>query len=76
TTTAYPNVQENLKLPTEDQVILEEPTNSTETLSSLQNLDKDLSFTDQFFMEKPHKEESGKTNDVTKVLSMVLVPIH
>ncbi|GKA26685.1 retrovirus-related pol polyprotein from transposon TNT 1-94 [Tanacetum coccineum] len=25
TTTAYPNVQENLKLPTEDQVILEEP---------------------------------------------------
>ncbi|GKG34097.1 hypothetical protein Tco_0434256, partial [Tanacetum coccineum] len=25
TTTAYPNVQENLKLPTEDQVILQEP---------------------------------------------------
>ncbi|GJW14981.1 hypothetical protein Tco_0019114 [Tanacetum coccineum] len=25
TTTAYPNVQENLKLPTEDQVIIEEP---------------------------------------------------
>ncbi|GJW65198.1 retrovirus-related pol polyprotein from transposon TNT 1-94 [Tanacetum coccineum] len=46
TPTAYPNVQENLKLPTEDQVILEEPASSTETLSSLQNLDKDLSFTD------------------------------
>ncbi|GKC21506.1 hypothetical protein Tco_1023656 [Tanacetum coccineum] len=46
TTTAYPNVQENLKLPTEDQVILEEPASSTGTLSSLQNLDKDLSFTD------------------------------
>ncbi|GJZ06929.1 retrovirus-related pol polyprotein from transposon TNT 1-94 [Tanacetum coccineum] len=46
TITAYPNVQENLKLPTEDQVILEEPASSTGTLSSLQNLEKDLSFTD------------------------------
>ncbi|GJT14931.1 retrovirus-related pol polyprotein from transposon TNT 1-94 [Tanacetum coccineum] len=51
TTTAYPNVQENLKLPTEDQVILEEPASSMGTLSLLQNLDKDLSFTDKFFME-------------------------
>ncbi|GJV57619.1 retrovirus-related pol polyprotein from transposon TNT 1-94 [Tanacetum coccineum] len=76
TTTAYPNVQENLKLPTEDQVILEEPASSTGTLSSLQNLDKDLSFTDQFFMEKPHEEESGKTNAETEVQSMVSVPIH
>ncbi|GJX19877.1 hypothetical protein Tco_0222554 [Tanacetum coccineum] len=46
TITAYTNVQENLKLPTEDQVILEEPASSTRTLSSLQNLEKDLSFTD------------------------------
>ncbi|GJU18909.1 retrovirus-related pol polyprotein from transposon TNT 1-94 [Tanacetum coccineum] len=60
TTTAYPNVQENLKLLTEDQVILEEPPSSTKTLSSLQNLDKYLSFTDQFFMEKPQEEEQGK----------------
>ncbi|GJZ13513.1 hypothetical protein Tco_0548743 [Tanacetum coccineum] len=45
TTMAYPNVQENLKLPTEDQVILEEPASSAGTLSSLQNLDKELSFT-------------------------------
>ncbi|GJX16206.1 hypothetical protein Tco_0217038 [Tanacetum coccineum] len=76
TTTAYPNVQENLKLPTKDQVILEEPASSTRTLSSLQNLDKDLSFTDQFFMEKPHEEESGKMNAKTEVQSMVSVPIH
>ncbi|GJS72767.1 retrovirus-related pol polyprotein from transposon TNT 1-94 [Tanacetum coccineum] len=48
TTNAYPNVQENLKLPTEDQ----------------------------FFMEKPHEEESGKTNAEIEVQSMVLVPIH
>ncbi|GJZ55554.1 reverse transcriptase domain-containing protein [Tanacetum coccineum] len=76
TITAYPNVQENLKLPSEDQVILEEPASSTGTFSSLQNLEKDLSFTDQFFMEKPHKEESGKRNAKTEVQSMVSVPIH
>ncbi|GKE14980.1 retrovirus-related pol polyprotein from transposon TNT 1-94 [Tanacetum coccineum] len=62
TTIAYLNVQENLKLLTEDQVILEEPASSTGTLSSLQNLDNDLSFTDQFFIEKPQEEEPGKTN--------------
>nr|GEY82013.1 hypothetical protein [Tanacetum cinerariifolium] len=62
TSTAYPNVQENLKLPSKDQVILEDPTSSTRTLSSLQNLDKELSFTNQFLMEKPHEEEQEKTN--------------
>ncbi|GKE14014.1 retrovirus-related pol polyprotein from transposon TNT 1-94 [Tanacetum coccineum] len=76
TTTTYPNVQENLKLITEDQVILEEPTSSTGTLSSLQNLDKDLSFTDQFFVEKPQEEEPRKTNAEAEVHSMVPVLIH
>ncbi|GKC51967.1 retrovirus-related pol polyprotein from transposon TNT 1-94 [Tanacetum coccineum] len=76
TTTAYPNVQENLKLPTEDQVILEEPASSSRTLSSLQNLEKDLSFTNQFFIEKPQEEEPGKTNAKAEVQSMVSVPIH
>nr|GEX82119.1 hypothetical protein [Tanacetum cinerariifolium] len=47
TTTSYPNVQENLKLPSEDSVILEEPARSTGTMSSLQNLKKELSFTDR-----------------------------
>nr|GFB22884.1 hypothetical protein [Tanacetum cinerariifolium] len=45
TTTAYPNVQENLTLPSEDPVIPEEPARSTRTLSSLQNLRKELNFT-------------------------------
>ncbi|GJY68005.1 hypothetical protein Tco_0470987 [Tanacetum coccineum] len=76
TITAYPNVQENLKLPTEDQVILEEPVSSTRTMSSLQNLEKELSFTDQFFMEKPQEEEPEKTNAKSEVQSMVTVPIH
>ncbi|GKA88740.1 hypothetical protein Tco_0810504 [Tanacetum coccineum] len=76
TTTTYLNVQENLKLLTEDNVILEEPASSSRTLSSLQNLDKDLSFSDQFFMEKPQEEEPGKTNAEAEVQSMVSVPIH
>ncbi|GKA87595.1 hypothetical protein Tco_0809359 [Tanacetum coccineum] len=71
-----PSHVENLKLLTEDQVILEEPASSTRTLSSLQNLDKDLSFTDQFFVEKPQEEEPGKTNAEAEVQSMVSVPIH
>ncbi|GKE94019.1 hypothetical protein Tco_1578874, partial [Tanacetum coccineum] len=66
----------NLKLPTEDQVILEEPASSTRTLSFLQNLEKDLSFTNQFFVEKPQEEEPGKINAEAEVQSMVSVPIH
>ncbi|GJU97390.1 hypothetical protein Tco_1326661 [Tanacetum coccineum] len=76
TITAYPNVQENLKLPTEDQVILEDPTSSTGTLSSLQNLNKELSFTNQFLEEKPHEDEPKKTNIESKVQSMVTIPIY
>ncbi|GJS60295.1 hypothetical protein Tco_0655079 [Tanacetum coccineum] len=62
TTMAYPNVQENLKLPTEDQVRLEEPTSSAGTLSSLQNLDKEFSFTNKFLEEKSQEDEPEKTN--------------
>ncbi|GKB82538.1 hypothetical protein Tco_0949433 [Tanacetum coccineum] len=51
-------------------------THSTGTLSSLQNLDKDLNFTDQFFVEKTQEEEPGKTNAEAEVQSMVSVPIH
>ncbi|GKA38135.1 hypothetical protein Tco_0730686 [Tanacetum coccineum] len=76
TTTAYPNVQENLKLPTEGEVRLEEPASSAGTLSSLQNLDKELSFTDQFLVEKSQEDEPEKTNTEAEVQSMVTVPIH
>ncbi|GJQ95802.1 hypothetical protein Tco_0006941 [Tanacetum coccineum] len=76
TTTIYPSVQENLKLPTEGEVRLEEPASSNGTLSSLQNLDKDLSFTNQFLAEKSQPDEPEKTNNETEVQSMVTVPIH
>ncbi|GKD42877.1 hypothetical protein Tco_1267522 [Tanacetum coccineum] len=67
---------ENLKLPTEDQVRLEEPASSAGTLSSLQNLDKELSFADLFLMEKSQEDEPEKTNTELEVQSMVSVPIH
>ncbi|GKF06104.1 hypothetical protein Tco_0036772, partial [Tanacetum coccineum] len=76
TTTAYPNVQENLKLPTEGEVRLEDPASSPGTLSSLQNLDKELSFTNQFLAEKSLEDEPEKTNIEAEVQSMVTVPIH
>ncbi|GKD19942.1 retrovirus-related pol polyprotein from transposon TNT 1-94, partial [Tanacetum coccineum] len=56
------DVKENLKLPTEDQVRLEEPANSAGTLSSLQNLNKEFSFTNKFLEEKSQEDEPEKTN--------------
>nr|GEV15588.1 hypothetical protein [Tanacetum cinerariifolium] len=52
TTTAYLNVQENLKLPSEDLMIPEESVSSTGTQSSLQNLEKELSFTDHLALKE------------------------
>ncbi|GKE20905.1 hypothetical protein Tco_1432417, partial [Tanacetum coccineum] len=74
--TAYLNVQENLKLPTEGEVRLEEPASSARTLASLQNLNKELSFTNQFLAEKSQEDEPKKTNVEAKFQSMVTVPIH
>ncbi|GJY75132.1 hypothetical protein Tco_0480248 [Tanacetum coccineum] len=68
--------EENLKFPTEDQVRLEEPTSSAGTLSSLLNLDKELSFADQFLVEKSQEDKPEKTNTESEVQSMVTVPIH
>nr|GEW10566.1 integrase, catalytic region, zinc finger, CCHC-type, peptidase aspartic, catalytic [Tanacetum cinerariifolium] len=76
TVTAYPNVQENLKLTVEEQVILEEPTSSIGTLSSLQHLAKDFSFGDLFFNDKPSEAENEKTTAETKAKSMVSVIIQ
>ncbi|GJR19402.1 hypothetical protein Tco_0967929 [Tanacetum coccineum] len=76
TITAYPNIQENLKLTVDDQVIPEEPASSTGTLSSLQYLAKDFSFGDQFFNDKPPEANNEKATTDTKAESMVSVTIH
>ncbi|GKB01571.1 hypothetical protein Tco_0829615 [Tanacetum coccineum] len=70
-----PNHDENLKLPTEGGERLEEPANSVGTLSSLQNLEKIVSFADQFIANKSQEDEPGKTSNEAEVQSMVSVPI-
>nr|GEV24577.1 hypothetical protein [Tanacetum cinerariifolium] len=67
---------ENLKLTVKEQVILEEPTSSTGTLSYLQHLAKDLSFGDLFFNDKPSKADNEKTTIETEAESMVSVTIQ
>nr|GFB29094.1 hypothetical protein [Tanacetum cinerariifolium] len=76
TATAYPKVQENLKLTVEEQVILEEPASSTGILSSLQHLAKDLIFGDLFFNDKPSKADNEKTTTEIEAESMVSVTIQ
>nr|GEX03903.1 E-beta-farnesene synthase [Tanacetum cinerariifolium] len=73
TATAYPKVQESLKLVVEEHVLLEEPASSSGTLSSLQHLSKDISFGDLFFSDRPLDVDK---NAETKVESMVNVIIQ
>nr|GEU52127.1 E-beta-farnesene synthase [Tanacetum cinerariifolium] len=76
TATAYPKVQDNLKLTVKEHVIPEEPTSSTRTLSSLQHLTKDLSFGDLFFNDKPSEANNEKTTAQIEAESMVSITIQ
>ncbi|GJZ82897.1 hypothetical protein Tco_0648070 [Tanacetum coccineum] len=62
--------------PNLEHMNLEEPASSARTLSSMQNLDKELSFTNQFLAEKLLEDELKKTNTEVEGQSMVTVPIH
>nr|GEU72622.1 hypothetical protein [Tanacetum cinerariifolium] len=74
--TVYPKVNESLNLPADEQVILEDPLSSSRTLSLIKNLDYTYTFGDQFFNDKPTKDEPGKQNVDTKVISMVTIKIY
>ncbi|GJX88300.1 hypothetical protein Tco_0340314 [Tanacetum coccineum] len=71
----YPQVHVSLKHPDEEHVHVENLLSSTKTLSSMKNLDA-YTYEDQFFNDKPTKEDPGKINMETEVESMVTVPIH
>nr|GFA50713.1 histone deacetylase 14 [Tanacetum cinerariifolium] len=73
TATVYPNIQENLTLAVEEPVLLEEPSSSSGTLSSLQHLSRDFSFGDQFFSDK-HLD--ADKNAKTEVESMRKYRFH
>nr|GEU49206.1 retrovirus-related Pol polyprotein from transposon TNT 1-94 [Tanacetum cinerariifolium] len=73
--TMYPQVYESLKQSDEEHVYVENPLSSTGALSSMKNMDA-FTFSDQFFIDKPTKDDLGKTTMETKVESMVTVLIH
>ncbi|GKE40103.1 hypothetical protein Tco_1463508 [Tanacetum coccineum] len=72
----YANVHESLKFPADEHVILEDPLSSTETLSSMKNLDDAYTIGDQFLNDKSTEDEPGKLNVEVEVVSMVTVPIY
>ncbi|GJR94558.1 hypothetical protein Tco_0266732 [Tanacetum coccineum] len=68
----YPNVHESLKFLADEHVILEDPLSSSETLSSMKNLDDAYTIGDQFLNDKSTEDESGKLNVEAEVVSMVI----
>ncbi|GJU76634.1 hypothetical protein Tco_1273704 [Tanacetum coccineum] len=72
----YPKVQESLKFPADEHVILEDPLSSTGTLSSMKNLEDAYAIGDQFINDKSTDDEPGKLNVESEVVSMVTVPIY
>ncbi|GJU20029.1 E-beta-farnesene synthase [Tanacetum coccineum] len=71
TTTAYPNVQENFKLPTKGEVRLEEPVSSAGTMSSLQNLDNGISEGQSMVSRFPiHQDTSFCPSNDTPVIDL------
>nr|GEU98525.1 retrovirus-related Pol polyprotein from transposon TNT 1-94 [Tanacetum cinerariifolium] len=70
--TAYPKVQENLKLTVEEHVLLEEPASSSGTLSSLQHLSKDISFGDLFFSDKPLDADKNAETEVESMVNVLI----
>ncbi|GJS19866.1 hypothetical protein Tco_0448498 [Tanacetum coccineum] len=72
----YPNVQESLKFPADEHVILEEPLSLSGTLSLMKNLDDAYTIGDQFLNDKSSEDESGKLNVDSEVVYMVTVQFH
>ncbi|GJT02018.1 hypothetical protein Tco_0823187 [Tanacetum coccineum] len=62
--------------PNPGEVRLEEPASSAGTLSSLQHLNKELSFADQFLVEKSQEDEPEKTNtEDTSSVPLMTTPV-
>ncbi|GJV91616.1 hypothetical protein Tco_1539429 [Tanacetum coccineum] len=72
----YPKVQESLKFPADEHVILEDPLSSTGTLSSMKNLEDAHAIGDQFINDKSTDDEPAKLNVEAEVVSMITVPIY
>ncbi|GJY50995.1 retrovirus-related pol polyprotein from transposon TNT 1-94 [Tanacetum coccineum] len=75
-TNLYPKVQESLKFPADEHVILKDPLSSTGTLSSMKNLEDAYTTGDQFINDKSIEDEPEKLNVEAEVVSMVIVLIY
>ncbi|GKC85296.1 hypothetical protein Tco_1141013 [Tanacetum coccineum] len=75
-TTIYPKVHKSLKHTTEEHVHLENPPSSSETLSSMKNLEDNFTFGDQFINDKSQEDKPGKSTVETELESMVIIPIQ
>nr|GEW81264.1 putative ribonuclease H-like domain-containing protein [Tanacetum cinerariifolium] len=60
----------------DEHVMLDEPLSSSETLSSMKNLDDAYTIRDQFINDKSTEDEPGKLNAESEVVSMVNVLIY
>nr|GEY02930.1 copia protein [Tanacetum cinerariifolium] len=60
--TTYPDVHESLKLQTDENVILVEPTSPSGTLSSMKNLDDTDNFGDHFLNDNPTEDDQANTS--------------
>ncbi|GJV29495.1 hypothetical protein Tco_1385943 [Tanacetum coccineum] len=65
----YPNIHESLKYLVDEHVILEDPLSSSETLSSMRNLDDAYTIEDQFLNDKSTEDEPRKLNVEAEVVS-------
>ncbi|GJX05313.1 hypothetical protein Tco_0191229 [Tanacetum coccineum] len=72
----YPKVQESLKFPADEHVILEDSLSSTRTLSSMKNLEDAYAIGDQLINDKSTDDEPGELSVEAKVVSIVIVPIY
>ncbi|GJY09363.1 hypothetical protein Tco_0377548 [Tanacetum coccineum] len=64
----YPKVQESLKFPADEYVLLEDPLSSTGTLSSMKNLEDAYAIGDQFINDKSTDDEPATTTTTTTPL--------
>nr|GEU37424.1 hypothetical protein [Tanacetum cinerariifolium] len=66
----YPDVHESLKFPADEHVILEEPLSSSETFSSMKNLDDAYTIGDQFLNDKSTEDKQATTTTTAKTLPL------
>nr|GEW89325.1 hypothetical protein [Tanacetum cinerariifolium] len=71
-----PKVQESLKYPVDEHVILDDLISLTGTLYSMKNLEDAYVVRDQFINGKSTKDEPEKPNVEAKMVSMVTVPVY